>query len=85
MFGFIRKIKQASANERRRREKLRRLFQDDNKVRNIASGKVYTVISTDLRSAFLQGPSGKLRLVSWSAPGGVFHSEVADQWEELNY
>lgn len=83
LLNFIRRIREYSARQKARYEKLDTMFQPGRQVRSVESGRVYNVLWVDLNAAMLAGENGTRFIVDWFTPGGTIRADVADVWDPV--
>ncbi|WP_157639741.1 hypothetical protein [Burkholderia ubonensis] len=62
-------------------QKLDKMFQVDNEVREKNTGHVYKVFDVTLGSALMVDAQDNVRMASWLSSLGRLRPEVADKWE----
>lgn len=79
--NIIRRLTNAGRREIAR-EHLARVFQVNNRVRNVKTGVEYTVYEVDPDAqAYLESELGEVIMPSWLTASGQFRPEVAAIWE----
>lgn len=78
--SFLAKLKPVD-KEKLRQQKLNEIFQVDNEVRCLRTGRVYTVFDVTLGSALMIDKKDNVMKASWLSSAGRIRTEVADQWD----
>jgi hypothetical protein len=63
------------------RQKLAEVFQLNNEVREVPTGRVFTVFDLKLGVAFLIDSRDNVKMVDWHTSAGHLKGYIADDWE----
>lgn len=77
---FFEKLK-PGYQEKMDRQKLASVFQLNNEVRELATGRVFTVFDVKLGVAFLIDARDNVKMVDWHTSAGQLKGYIADDWE----